>query len=378
VNMTSYCTQGSTGPHSTAHHCRLLWILSACLAIPSRASAQQEPNSPLFDHYHVPVIPLSGHQIGDADAFGEAFAIAWVNGNLAIIDSKSDQAIVVMRASDGRIMRRFGRHGAGPGDFSGPWSLLVPRPARDEFWVFDVSLQRLTRVNLSEDFAGDAFRPKLLVPLANGAHHVSPQWLSSGRLVSSGFLPKGLMEVFDSAGKSLKTLGDFRLGDARIAQAARQQAYSLRLTTDPAGRKVVAYSHFSDRLEFIDGTGKAIGAGTRPFGFDPVFKVTGKLGLDAALTKDARYGYLGVKTTAGHLFALFSGRREGDYPKDDWMGRHVHVYGWDGKLQQVLLLDADIVDIAVDPSEHYLYAVRVNPLPGILVYSIPGVLRRGP
>ena len=211
--------------------------------------------------------------------------------------------------------------------------------------------------------------------LEGGQELTTPQWIASGNLVSTGLLAKGLLLRMDSTGGRPTPIGTFAFSDPRMPAAVRQQGYDLHLSVDSSLRRLILFSRLSDRLQVLDMAGRTEMTAERPFGFDPVFRVAGKYGLDAALTKATRHGYLSVEPTALHLFVLYSGRLEGDYKGDAGYGRHVLVFNWSGRLLTVLALDADALDIAVSPDERIRFAVRDSPLPAILAYPLPSVVR---
>ena len=53
-----------------------------------------------------------------------------------------------------------------------------------------------------------------------------------------------------------------------------------------------------------------------------------------------------------------------------FLGRFVHVFSWAGSFDRVFELDADLLSITLDSSAQVLYAVRHDPTPAILEYSL--------
>ncbi len=354
---------------------RALPVGVTLLVVSGVLSAQAPSGPPVLDHFSVPERHITGHVLGSPGELAVPSSVDWLNGKLVVIDRKASEVIVVLDANSGRILRRFGRHGAGPGEFTGAWTVLIRDRAEESFWIFDTSLRRVTHVNLRTDFQRGSFVPSGIVRLEGGQELTTPQWIASGDLVSTGLLAKGLLLRMDSTGGRPTPIGTFAFGDPRMPAAVRQQGYDLHLSVDSSLRRLILVSPLSDRLQVLDVAGRTEVSAQRPFGFDPVFRVAGKYGLDAALTKATRNGYLSVEPTSSHLFVLYSGRLEGVYQGDAGYGRHVLVFNWSGRLLTVLALDVDALDIAVSPDERTLFAVRHDPFPAILAYPLPSEVR---
>lgn len=340
-------------------------------AVVAQQRQAPDPKAPEFNQYRIPVTRLQGRPIGDPDLLARPTAIEWLNQRILVLDRRGDQVISVIDATTGRTLRRFGEKGAGPGEFQGAWSFFLEDPASDQFWIFDTGLGRVTRVNLLTDFPAGKFVPGKIFTIVGGTLLTTPQWIARDRLISTGLFSRELLAAFDADGKVLPGVGRFEFGDPRASVLVRQQAYSLRLAREASDGRLILYSRMSDRWDILDASGRRVRTNQRPFGFDPVLYVVGERRSDAAITPDSRYGYRSIKTTATRIYALYSGRREGDFPRDAAMARYVHVYDWDGRLRGVVDLAVDALDISVDPGGEHLWALRHDPTPGLVVYAIP-------
>lgn len=190
-------------------------------------------------------------------------------------------------------------------------------------------------------------------------------------------LRDGLFAVYDSTGRQHPSRGELRFGNSRMSPFVRQQAYPTKIATDVTGTRIALATGYSDRVEFYNASGRRIGIADRPFGFEPAFVVTGK-GADQYIASppDMRDRYVGIRASNSRVYALFSGRRYGDFKARSSFARHVHVYSWTGRLLAVLALDSEVLDIAIDPDERWLYAVVHDPLPRVVAYSIPATVRQ--
>ena len=80
---------------------------------------------------------------------------------------------------------------------------------------------------------------------------------------------------------------------------------------------------------------------------------------------------LPVLTGADGFLALYSGRTRSAYPGRANYAEYVHEFSWAGELRAIHRLDADVITIAWSEPDRKLYAVRHDPVPAILVYSLP-------
>lgn len=362
-----------TGRFRISHRALLLSFV-CCGSMQSESIAAQQPA--LLDQYKVPVVSLVSRELGNPDTFSRPSSIAYVAGRLVVIDRRADLMIHVLDASSGKTVHQFGRRGSGPGEFQGPWEIL-PGRTTSEFWIFDTSLRRMTHVDLDADFQDKRFVPRRSLQLAGGTELNSLRWASDGLLLGTGFVRDGLFAVYDSSGRQLPSRGEWRFGNSRLSTFVRQQAYPTKIATDASLSRIALATGYSDRIEFYEASGRRLGVADRPFGFEPAFVVTGK-GADQFIASppDMRDGYVGIRVSDSRVYALFSGRRYGDFKARSSFARHVHVYSWTGRLLAVLALDADVLDLAIDPDERWLYAVKHDPIPRVVAYSIPATVSR--
>ncbi len=87
-----------------------------------------------------------------------------------------------------------------------------------------------------------------------------------------------------------------------------------------------------------------------------------------------RFGYVEAAASRDCVFALFSGRTGEGHKRRAHFARFVHVFDWDGNFKFALRLDVDALTITVDEQSRWLYAVRHDPEPAIVRYSLEGVI----
>jgi hypothetical protein len=315
---------------------------------------------------------LAANVVDDGAELAAPGDLALVGHYLVLLNTRGDSAIHVYDTRTDKLVRRFGREGAGPGEFRAAWS-LDPEPGSDRaFWVFDIALQRLTRIDLESDFTAGSQNRLRTVQIEASAPVASPVWSGDSMLVSPGFFSEGgRLAQIDRTGQLRRVVGDDPPGTGDTPMPVRQHAYQSTVRPHPARSLLAAGTRHADRLEILGINGLRIATAARPAGFDPVFKTTVRAGepsMDSG--DDMRFGYVDVATTGDRVYALYSGRKRADFPGEANFGEYVHVYDWNARLLEAIRLDAPVITIEVDAGRQKLYAVRHNPKPMLIAYDL--------
>ncbi|MFQ5746509.1 MAG: BF3164 family lipoprotein [Gemmatimonadota bacterium] len=301
-------------------------------------------------------------------------ALAVRDGRLIVIDRFGDRAVRVFATADGRELAAFGRTGDGPGEFRGARSVTFDPVDPSAFWVYDLSLARLTRYGLYRPGGStDDWRGRIL-PVRLAATVTSPVWVSPNRLLATGFFAEGRLAVLDAEGSPAGYAGSLPPAERPVPAPVLQHAYQARVAVSPDRRHVAVASRHAGRLELYDAPrGAFLGLADVPLSFEPTYGIVQtKRGPRMASGGDLRFGYIDVAVTDTRIYALFSGRTRADYPGRANFGEVVQVFDWSGELREVLQLDADVLAIAADEGDRTLYAIRHLPVPAVLAYPLGG------
>lgn len=324
-----------------------------------------------MDHSALRPAPLASEVIAEPIDLGLPFELEVVGPHLVVLDAASDSSVLVFHKQDGRIVRSFGRRGHGPGEFEGAWSVDPVLGSDREFWVYDASLHRLTHVDLERDFGGISRPGDRLINLIAEATVLDPAWLDS-IFVSLGFFQSGRIAHFDAEGRFLRTVGPLPQDAEDVPPQVLQHAFQSTLKPNPSRTLLAVATRHADRLEIYRPDGTLVAAAKPPFGFLPNFQVRQRRGQPSMATgDDLRFGYVDLAASEEHIYALFSGRTRRGFPGVANFGEYVHVYDWTGQLVAVFELDSDALAIAVDPSDGTLYALRHDPRPAVVRYTLP-------
>lgn len=310
---------------------------------------------------------LPAKVLHESDALGMPTDVEVMGSSLVIADDFADHPLRLLRRSDGAIERSFGGKGQGPREFESAWSIDVIDPS-GEFMVLDLMLQRVTWVDVREDFDGGRWVADRSLKLKADAMLLETSWTPKG-MVGLGVFPEGRLAHLDREGALVRTSGPTPMDGMEVPPQVRQQAYQSKLKPNPARTRWVVATRFADRLEIYDAAGTLAAEGHRPYGFEPVYQAERSTRMVSMTSgDDTRFGYLDVATTEDRIYALFSGRTRAEGRAN--YGNRVHVFDWDGRLREVLELDAHVIALTVDPSGESLYGVRHDPFPAVLEFGL--------
>lgn len=345
-------------------------LLGSCDSIIGNRSAAAPGD---LDHSHLKPVQADGRMLPASGSLALPAYIEMVGDRLVLIDVAADSVIQVLDNADGKLVRSFGRRGAGPGEFEGAWAIDPVRSSDDQFWIYDLSLRRLTHIDLEKDFPTSGRQIHKSLSLISETTILDPVWADT-TLIALGFHGEGRFGFFDRRGKLLRTAGELPMDKVEVPATIRQQAYQSILRPNPERSLLAVATRHADLLDIYQIDGTLVASARPPFSFTPSYEVQKREDrLVMATGSDLRFGYIDLATTDDHIYALFSGRTRRGFPGAANYGEYVHIYDWSGALVRVLHLDAPSMGITVDKGGTRLYSIRHEPSPAVVEYELPRV-----
>lgn len=346
-------------------------VAAICLAVLVSA-CDGEGGPPLkygaaeLDHSSLKPRKLSGRVLAQGDYLARPGSVIRLQNYLLVLDDLSDSVLHVVSAADGRRIRSLGRKGEGPGEFKGAWS-LEPHPTRPtSAWVYDIALGRLTRVDLDSAYAD----PEMIRTTGTGTA-IQPVWVSDTAFASIALSPGGRLSFFSKGGEFKGAAGPLAVAEDKIPAAVSQQAWTGMLVSNPGRGLLALVTQHADQLELYAADGKLVRKVRGPFRFDPQFTVENVQGQAIMGSGESmRFGYMSAAATGDKIYALFSGRTREAFGPESSFSRFVHVYDWNGNLEQVLELDTAILSIEISPDQKWIYGIRHDPEPAIMAFEL--------
>ena len=330
-----------------------------------------DPKAPSLDHEGLRAISLPGTVLFTSEVLGLPGLLLSLGEHLIGTDAAADSLIFVVRKSDGALVQRLGRKGAGPGEFRGIYDLDAITGKDHEFWAYDLPLRRMTLIDLRHPAAVRPRYATRTMPLRVTSTVASVAWLDT-LLATSGFYSNGRIGFFNAGGNLVRVAGNVPPGGDRVPGHVRQHAYQGSLAVGRQGTRLAILTRHLGQLELYRRDGSLVRVTSGPYVFEPTYTVRSSRGGPVMATDvDLRFGYVAVAATDDLIFGLFSGRTREGFPGEASFGEYVHVFDWDGNLRRVFKLDVAVLYIAIDMERGTLYAVRHNPAPAIMAYKLP-------
>lgn len=292
-----------------------------------------------------------------------------VGGHLVLVDRYADHPIHIVDATEGELLRSLGRAGDGPGEYR-QLSSIAPVPGSSTaFWAYDMGLARLTYVDLADE--GTLQRPweaRLMTLQSDGARVTGIEWTSEDRFLAAGFFPDGRLGEFGADGEMRGVLGALPSNPNHAPASVLQHAYMGTLKAHPEGSRLALALRHASVIEIRDADGSLIARTVGPQeDFEPKFETADtERGAKMRSGSDMRFGYIDMAVTGDRIYGLFSGRTREGYSGRATLGRYIHVFDWDGTLEEVIEVEDDLIAIAVPSDGSTLYAVRHDPVPAVL------------
>lgn len=297
--------------------------------------------------------PLSPVHILPSDPLRLPTRLTVSGDELIVLDRYRDEAVLALDRSTGEVRRSFGRHGKGPAELFGPFAIVVDSAT---VVVLDVSMNRLTHLGTAD--GGNEFRLTDLSVLSVDVPIISAAAMEGGRLLVIGLSPDNGLLVLDSSGRVDRESSPREAVAVSPSRLIESRQGVLRGTDDY--QRFVRTRRFASRLDILDSEGLKVVVAWGPDRFD-----------SARQGREVRFGYLDAAVTSSGFLALYSGRTRSGFPGIANYGSQVHEFDWTGRLIAVHDLDSDVIAITWSESDGLLYAIRHDPLPEILIYSLP-------
>lgn len=338
------------------------WLVLISLLYGCRSEREgEEPAS--LNRYHQTATELEGTVLVQADWLVSPAALKVIGGQLYVGEAGTEPFIHRVSLEDGSLIASWGQRGEGPGEFSTVASFTV---AGDDLWAFDPNERRLTAVTFQ---SSSSEIPS--VTFQGDRSLLDPVWFSDSVIVAVVFDPEFRIGLFDQTGQQKSLIG-IQPREEGVPSALRPYLNHTRMTVHPDEGIVFLASRWSSRVYLLHLDASIEKKLNGPVEFISAFKLTGDDGRPTMVViDDSRSGYIDLAATSDRVYALFSGRRFGDFGSEAGFGEFVHVFDWTGTYSGALRLDSPVASITVDEETNRVYAGQWEPIPRILVYELP-------
>jgi hypothetical protein len=346
------------------------------------ASSMQSADVASFDHSHLNPVELRSEVFSRSDAFGYPLEIRAHNDTLLIVLDATQPFVHFVGSINGRVLSSFGVRGGGPGEFDGAQDIVIDPLDSNAFWIYDQLRRRMHRFNLSTYTSG---ADSVITFGARVGRVARPSWVSPDTLAALAASDTSGLTIWSPGSEEIAARGDgvafdgFDVGALDVSVRYRLVRENVGCF-DPKGRRIVRLHRSASRVEILDVSTGVTTVAAVPFKSDPYMMPDVDLGGDLSFQpgeREAREGYRDCAITDQHIFALYSGRLNGAYPREGAAhAEHIHIFSWDGRLAGVLKLDVPVAYIAVGLDRKTLYGTRWIPEPEIRRFDLHAAMRQ--
>jgi len=279
-----------------------------------------------------------------------------INDNyLVLLTNKNNSIIQIIDIDNGKLLKSFGKKGQGPGEFVGASMTLFTPSAPDKFWIFDVTLRRLTQYNINTVLDLNIFEPDTIVNISSDAGcPFTFCCLNCDNFVASGAL-KSRLCFYNSKGDTIKTNGYIPgKRDKNTPSFVHFQAYQGALNTNYHAKKIAISNLAGDLLEVYDFKGNILKTIHGPDLFVPEYKRSSNT---AGIT-NKESGYFDLCSSANYIYCNYSGEISEDIT--DWtvsLGKNILIFDWEGKPIKRVKTDIRLGYIDVSDERNTIYAI---------------------
>jgi hypothetical protein len=196
------------------------------------------------------------------------------------------------------------------------------------------------------------------------------------QFVANGFFDDKRIAIMDNSGNIIKKTVDYPPIAAGLTDEEHFLTYQGNMIKNTGNNYLVLASAFSDNITFLAydkgniSTLKYFQDQEANFKY---YKVGGKK-VFKPVGANIR-GFIDLKGSKNHVFALYSGDPMKKYPQDNNVAAsQILVYKWNGEPQAILNTDKDISYFVVDQDEQYLIGISYTPKPVFYKFSLKGKL----
>jgi hypothetical protein len=311
----------------------------------------------ILDHSALAPVLLTGAVIAGSPAFGMPGMLEIADSILWVLDLSGDPAVHAINLPTAAVLRSEGRRGEGPGEFSSAITVSVQSPDSSAAWVFDVTLQRMTRVVAVAEQV--AYPPT--ITLDGHPRVLRAIWMGASKVVGLTNSDTARVAIFDQTGHRIVSRGAPLLGDAGDPLEARLSASTgFTLCSRPDGSGFVVVYFGAGRVDFFDSAGVLQHTAQVPFATNGHF-LTDSVS-HKRVARRVRYYYRDCAIAADNtVFALFAGRSEARFPLGaSHQSDFVHVFTPDGTLRTTLRLGHPAEALAITTDARTMFATNTT------------------
>lgn len=335
---------------------RVYWVILCSMLFFSCQEGKKKMESVLLKHETV--------VLSDSLVMGMPMKLTCVDGNLVMLDIKSEAFFHWVRLPHAQYMGSFGERGQGPDQFLNIKSLHA---FRDTLYAYDLYKAELVQVVPHQQRL--LFKPTAQLP-KGWTMDLLP--LREGYYCGNGCYEQGMFQLMDATGKVLHISDDYPSRDeneAKLSNQVRFMAYQGCMDTNGKGSFVYLTAQ-SKQFHIYELQQNDLVKVAEHLESYPLYKADEGDGFSVRHDENALAGYRDVIADDDCFYALYSGRNFKEYQMKSFECTTLYVYDWKGALLKTYELDIPVTTICLDKQHRVFYAIANLPDPTLVKFSI--------
>lgn len=314
------------------------------------------------------VFQLLKHEVVALDSdllLGQPMKMVCADGNLLILDAKSDAFFHWIQLPSLRYMGTYGERGQGPGEYLNIKSL---HSINDTLYAYDFYKSELIRITPCQS----RLEMEHVTRFPKGwTMELFP--FHKNLFCGSGCFEEGMFHLLDSLGNVVYVSDDYPSRDeveARLSNQIRFMAYQGCMVADGRGRfaYLTSQSKQCHIYELEHDSLKKITANIDSY---PRYIPDKGDGFSVTHDTESPVGYRDGMVGEDCFYALYSGRTFKEYGMKSMECTILFSYDWDGRLLAAYELDMPVTTICLDKEHRCFYGIAYISDPTLIRFSLP-------
>lgn len=294
---------------------------------------------------------------------GKPLDILVLNDHIIVQDLIDGYWFALIDKHSGKLIKRFGTSGRGPGEILHPISLK--RDGRD-FTYLDQQLRKLYIASIDSLITGQPGYIKecidLELPTSSYTDCRQLQRSPSGELIGAGVSPEGRIVRFDAQGKNARFFSPEYPYDPLHKDEdykTKSMAFQYHVVINQTGNKLCNVGGTSGQLEIFELTPDGLKQVVNHIYYMPKYtNYSNENILQVGFAPDSKMGFSNVQAIGEHIW--FSNTKEklleNRTPIIDYIGK----FDWNGNPVKAYQVTGNLRTYGFDPAGNRIYGIALN------------------
>lgn len=295
---------------------------------------------------------------------GKPWSILVLNDHIIVQDLIDGYWFALVDKHTGKLIKRFGVSGRGPGEISHPASLQ--RNGRD-FTFLDQQLLKLYTASIDSLITGQPGYIKecidLKLPKQTFTDCRQILKLSSGELIGAGVSPEGRIVRFDADGKNARFYSpDYPYDPLHKDEdyKAKSMAFQYHIAINPAENKFCNLGGTAGQLEIFDLTPDGVKPAVNHIYYLPKYtNYSNKNMMQVGFAPDSKIGFSNLEAVGDYIW--FSNTKDESLKNRTPLVGYIGKFDWNGNPVKAYRVTNNLLMYSFDPDGKEIYGIALNP-----------------